>query len=565
MLNHFTKSVHSKQKHKPISHSKYSSVDFSVTNLITGNKHIKGRNMLYRINSPTHVITSNSNNNNNKHNTSSVSSEKQHHTLNHSTKGGCNSGNKMQLHLTRYFKGKNVDLTYGNIEPTSLIHKFYYLTDKTHHKTSKKPRQNQIYHNNNNNSNCKGYNNNNNMKTESSSISTTSIKPIIANFVSLRNCISMKKNCVKSRNNHNMNLNMKHLLHAQTTHTNYPKKMNVATTTNTNTTTTATIHVSDPHKLQSHTFHKYSKYKSFQSISASQTNNNSSNSNIKRNTCKQHDLTTTTTNNTQLNANNITFNSNANTISHNNITTPPSSSLEAIQNEIDRAMKSQSSKSKTKKYTILKRALESILEHCSLNHYDTALITLLERIISITQHIYTKFTSEISHLKESNDEYIKRIERITNENEEKQQNLITVYSTEIQNLKKKIEILNNHTTTSERSSCDKDKLIIQTTQNNSKIVSINKENLSDLDALYFFDKVQMCNIDKCNSNTIIPTLPLALSRTVSGVDSENNNNIIVYSCDGIHSDNNNSGSGNIKLKHKKNVEVVNVEYLNSNM
>ena len=562
MLNHFTKSVHSKQKHKPISHSKYSSVDFSVTNLITGNKHIKGRNMLYRINSPTHVITSNSNNNN-KHNTSSVSSEKQHHTLNHSTKGGCNSGNKTQLHLTRYFKGKNVDLTYGNIEPKSLIHKFYYLTDKTHHKTSKKPRQNQIYHNNNN-SNCKGYNNNNNMKTESSSISTTSIKPIIANFVSLRNCISMKKNCVKSRNNHNMNLNMKHLLHAQTTHTNYPKKMNVATTTitttNTNTATTATIHVSDPHKLQSHTFHKYSKYKSFQSISASQTNNNSSNSNVKRNSHKQHDLTTTTNNN-------IIFNSNANTISHNNINTPPPPSLEAIQNEIDRTMKSQSSKSKTKKYTILKRALELILEHCSLNHYDTALITLLEKIISITQHIYTKFTTEISHLKESNDEYIKRIERITNENEEKQQNLIMVYSTEIQNLKKKIEILNNHTTTSERSSCDKDKLIIQTTQNNSKIASINKENLSDLDALYFFDKVQMCNIDKCNSNTIIPTLPLALSRTVSGVDSENsnNNNIIVYSCDGIHSDNNNSNSSNIKLKHKKNIEVVNVEYLNSNM
>jgi hypothetical protein len=79
----------------------------------------------------------------------------------------------------------------------------------------------------------------------------------------------------------------------------------------------------------------------------------------------------------------------------------------------------------------------------------------------------------------------------------------------------------------------------------------------------------MCNIDKCNSNTIIPTLPLALSRNVSGVDSENNNNnIIVYSCDGIHSDNNNnsnSNSSNIKLKHKKNIEVVNVEYLNSNM
>ena len=556
MLNHFTKGVHSKQKNKPISHSKYSSVDFSVTNLITGTKHAKGRNMLHRINSPIHIITSNSNN---KHNTSSVSSDKQH-TLNHSTKAGCNSGNKTQLHLTRYFKGKNGDLTYVNIEPTSVIHKFYYLTDNTHHKTSKKPRHNHIY-NNNNNSNCKGYNNN--IKTESSSISTTSIKPIIANFVSLRNCISMKKNCVKSRNNHNINLNMKHL-HAQTMHTNYPKKMNVATTT--------TIHVSDntnhQHQLQSQTFHKYcnsnSKYKSFQSISASQTNN-SSNSNVKRHLCK-HELTTN--NNTQLNANNITFNSNANTISHHNINslhTPPSPSLEAIQNEIDRAMKSQSNKSKTKKYSVLKKALELILEHCSLNHYDSALITLLEKIISITHHIYTKFTTEISHLKESNDEYIKRIEKITNENEEKQQNLITVYSTEIQNLKKKIEIL-NHTTTSERSSSDKDKLIIQTTKNNSKIASINKENLSDLDALYFFDKVQMCNIDKCNSNTIIPTLPLALSRTASGVDSENNNNnnIVVYSCDGIHSDNN-SNNSNVKLKKKKNLELVNIEYLNSNM
>ena len=252
----------------------------------------------------------------------------------------------------------------------------------------------------------------------------------------------------------------------------------------------------------------------------------------------------------------------------NSLHTPPSSSLEALQHEIDRAMRWQSGKSKTKKYTVLKKALESILEHCSLNHYDTALITLLEKIISITHHIYTKFTSEISRLKESNDEYIKQIEKITNESAEKQQNLITVYSNEIQSLKKKIERL-NHTTTSERSSSEKDKLIVQTTKNNSKIASINKENLSDLDALYFFDKVQMCNIEKCSSNTIIPTLPLALSRTVSGAESANNNNNnnnthIVYSCGGIHSDNNSNGSG-IKLKKTRHLELVNIEYVNSNM
>ena len=109
--------------------------------------------------------------------------------------------------------------------------------------------------------------------------------------------------------------------------------------------------------------------------------------------------------------------------------------------------------------------------------------------------IYTKFTNETNHLKEINDDYIKQIDKLKNEHEEKQQSLILMYSNEIQSLQKKIELLSRHTTTSEPVSeyspkynyNNKDKMY--STINNSKIESINKENLSDLDALYFFDKL----------------------------------------------------------------------------
>ena len=488
MINPFSKSTHPLQKKKQFSHLKYSSIDFNIPHFTTTTKPKKNCNTLSRINRFNSPNPASKTSNHNP-NTSSFSSEK---PVNQTT-----TNKHPHNQLTQNIKSKkNINTTYLNLEPTALIHKFYYLTDKTHIKPkAKKPRQNNITNHNhsktytNNNMNI----NNNNIKTESTSISTTSIKPVISSFISLRNCNSVKKTCVKSRNN-----------------------------TNTNCKNTNNVQVNNINK----------------------NSNNNSNSIIKKNICE---------------------NSNhSNLINNNGLRTPSTiSSFEAIQIELDRAMKSQSNKTKNKKYSVLKKALESILEYCSENHYDNGLITLLEKIISIVHHIYTKFTNETNHLKEINDDYIKQIDKLKNEHEEKQQSLILMYSNEIQSLQKKIELLSRHTTTSEPVSeyspkynyNNKDKMY--STINNSKIESINKENLSDLDALYFFDKVQMGGMNSC---TIIPTLPLAISRTSISIASDKNDiSNSSISDKVVHSHTNNVET----VKKHKNLELMNLEYLNS--
>ena len=471
MLNHFTRGVQSLKKPKPFSHLKYSSMDFSIPHLTTNPKPKKPINTYSRLNR-LNTPNSKQKHTQQQHNASSFSSEK---SLNQSTKifinqHPTNTKHHNNCNITNTFKPKrNNNSTFLSVEPSSLIHKFYYFTDKTHiNSKAKKTRQHNIInlsHSKVNN------NNNNNPKVESTSISTTSIKPIISNFISLRNCCSVEKNYIKSRNSN---------------------------------------------------------------MSTYNSNNNNKNTNhglIKRNICEM--------NNSNNNNNN---NNHSNIINYNNVpkTSCDVSSFEAIQIEIDKAMKT-----KNKKYFVLKKALESMMEYCSENNYDTSLITLLEKIISITHLIYIKYTNEITNLKHMNDEYIKQIETLTREYENKQQTLILVYSTEIQSLKKKIELLTRNTTTSEHisesSSENKEK---KSTINNSKIACINKENLSDLDALYFFDKVQMKNVNKLNKCALIPILPLAISKNESGDGSSNNNDKMNISLEHIETCKNNNNNNN---------------------
>ena len=474
MLNHFTRGVQSLKKTKPFSHLKYSSMDFSIPHLTTNPKQKKYINTYSRIN------RLNTPNSKTKHtqqqNASSFSSEK---PLNQSTKifinqQPTNIKHHNNCNVTTTFKPKrNNNSTFLSVEPTSLIHKFYYFTDKTHIKSkAKKTRQHNII----NLSHSKANNHNNNLKTESTSISTTSIKPIISNFISLRNCCSVEKNYIKSRNSNMSTYN-------------------------------------------------------------SNNNKNTNHGLLKRNIFEINNS-----------------NNHSNIINYNNVpkTSCAISSFEAIQIEIDRAMKT-----KNKKYFVLKKALESMLEFCSENNYDNSLITLLEKIISITHLIYMKYTNEITNLKHLNDEYIKQIDTLTREYENKQQTLILVYSNEIQSLKKKIELLTRNTTTSEHisesSSDNNNNKEKRSTINNSKIACINKENLSDLDALYFFDKVQMKTVNELNKCALIPILPLAISKNESGGTSPNNNKINI-SLEHVETSKNNNQNKEYRINEYRKVK-----------
>jgi hypothetical protein len=178
-----------------------------------------------------------------------------------------------------------------------------------------------------------------------------------------------------------------------------------------------------------------------------------------------------------------------------------------IQSEMDRTMKISQVNSKSKKYNTIKHFFEKFLK--KLNEYlnkntFSCINFFFQKIMNSYHEVVTSFSSENIKLRQS----IEDLQKILKESEKKiilLQKKNKELSNQIKNRKSpsKDEISYINCDISQNSSKDK-KDVIEVEQN-YKVFKLNEKNLDDLDALYFFDKI---NMKSRSSSKGIPILPI---------------------------------------------------------
>lgn len=197
--------------------------------------------------------------------------------------------------------------------------------------------------------------------------------------------------------------------------------------------------------------------------------------------------------------------------------------LEEIDLDIDKSMKEiKKTNSKSKKYNSIKHYFEILIKVLS-NNSNLIMIKILQKILCNIHEVVADYANENRNIKELNSTLFEKLEEIK-KNLLSKEEIINKYNKEIELLRKKIGVMSSSSEGSAHtnipiSSNDKDMVIDLSTNNNEanqeqinqtniKIMNINKSNLNDLDALYFFDKVDM-TINQSSPPQIIPILPLS--------------------------------------------------------
>ena len=178
-----------------------------------------------------------------------------------------------------------------------------------------------------------------------------------------------------------------------------------------------------------------------------------------------------------------------------------------IQSEMDRTMKISQVNSKSKKYNTIKHYFEKFLK--KLNEYlnkntFSCINFFFQKIMNSYHEVVTSFSSENIKLRQS----IEDLQKILKESEKKiillqKKNKELSNQIKIRKSPSKDDISYINCDISQNSSKDK-KDVIKVEQN-YKVFKLNQKNLDDLDALYFFDKI---NMKSRSSSKGIPILPI---------------------------------------------------------
>ena len=166
------------------------------------------------------------------------------------------------------------------------------------------------------------------------------------------------------------------------------------------------------------------------------------------------------------------------------------------------------SNSKSKKYNIIKHAFEDLLRLLQNNNSkvnNTNLINLLQKLLYGYHEVVNAFSIENRELKQLNfslNEKNEKMDKLLFES----MSVMNEKNRELKFLKKKISTISLETdaNTNHITSNENENLNIKTFEKgsiNEKIFNLNKNNLDDLDALYFFDKIEMKN-KRSNSQTV---------------------------------------------------------------
>lgn len=220
--------------------------------------------------------------------------------------------------------------------------------------------------------------------------------------------------------------------------------------------------------------------------------------------------------------------------------------INEIEIKLDNNLKENKTNSKSRKYNILKHTFEDLLNlmnnktlSCfvgsNLNH-------LLQRLLFGYHEVVTAFCNENKDFKEKSDNLLNELNKqkeINNSNV----SLLSIKNKEIENLQFKLQnVMNIHNNSNLNSNMNTNRIetfqLNLNTKKNKEILEINKDNVSDLDALYFFDKIEMNSTKgrSQRSGTAIPDLHI----NASIVDSTSHNNKKVKAFDNKNNINNNT-------------------------
>ena len=201
---------------------------------------------------------------------------------------------------------------------------------------------------------------------------------------------------------------------------------------------------------------------------------------------------------------------NHNNNNHNNYDTNNYKFLKEIidmQLEMEKSLKDNPTNSKSKKYNTLKHSFENLLKllgNTIFKNNNNIINTFLEKILIGYHEVVSAFSIENRKLKQVNYDLNEQYEKMSKDlfNSSK---ALKEKQKQIENLQKKINILENEkpkekNILSSKKNINNNNNICGVakinTQQNEKILKLNEQNLEDLDALYFYDKVKMKNNKK---------------------------------------------------------------------
>ena len=193
-----------------------------------------------------------------------------------------------------------------------------------------------------------------------------------------------------------------------------------------------------------------------------------------------------------------------------------------IQTEMEKNIKNNITNSKTKKYNAIKHAFEILLKLLSNSVFKNNNIIIkifLEKILIGYHEVFNAFSMENRKLKQINYNLNEQYEKMSKDlfvanklNKDKQKL--------IENLQKRISFLESGIKKKNLNVYDinnineqnKD-MNINKNEQNKKIYEINKKNVEDLDALYFYDKVKIKN-DNNNKKDKMPKKAVSIPKII---------------------------------------------------
>lgn len=200
------------------------------------------------------------------------------------------------------------------------------------------------------------------------------------------------------------------------------------------------------------------------------------------------------------------------------------SRLEEIYKKFDQGFEKKPLKSKI---PLLKEFIENILEFCIKQLKNKSLGKCLCKIISFYSLITEEIGIEHKKYQRNNKEFLSKIQNLNDQLIKKE--------IELQNLKKKyVSLTESRQTTAQTplnlNSLDFKVNTCQTFSNkdineNQRILNINMNNLSDLDALYFFDKVDMSKNERSHSHSNVPMLSFGFEHEENNIKTAQNQKI----------------------------------------
>jgi hypothetical protein len=179
-----------------------------------------------------------------------------------------------------------------------------------------------------------------------------------------------------------------------------------------------------------------------------------------------------------------------------------------IENEFVKNLKNNVSNSKSRKYNTIKHYFEVLLKtlgNTIFKNNNGVIKTLFEKILIGYHEVFNAYSMENRKLKQINynlnEQYEKMSKDLFNNNKliKEKQKLIVDLQKRISFLEsenKKLNLNNNLTYNDQ----NENNIKVNKNEQNKKIFELNKQNLQDLDALYFYDKVKIKNNSKINDN-----------------------------------------------------------------